>query len=163
MRNWATILLLGTQLYDLIQKAEQAFGGGSGISKRQQVLRDFGAFVEQLAKSGTLSEKLSARVLRIAPSAVNLLVEILNVFEAWDAAQEAEKPPAEEKPVEPPAQSLYLRSLGEDEKWSEADLKDGDEIYSQPWGDGSTRTYIRPAGDRSLLPAGAKLLRTVGK
>ena len=95
MRNWTTILLLGTQLYELIQKAQKDLGRGTGPAKKQQVLRDFGTFVEMVATSGALNEKASARVLRLVPSAIKFLVEAVNVFEAWDAEQEAEKPPAE--------------------------------------------------------------------
>lgn len=169
MRNWGTILLLGTQLYELIQKAEQAFGGGTGTQKRQQVLRDFGTFLETLAKSGTLSAQLSARVLRVAPAVITAVVEVLNVFEAWQAADAASKPPAVSDPAPTPnappvvTQTPYLRSLEDSEVPNDSELRNGDEIYSQPWGDGTKRTYIRPFGDRSLLPGGARLIRVVNK
>lgn len=166
MRNWTTILLLGTQLYELIQKAEKAFGDGAGAQKFQQVLKDFGLFLETLAKSGQLSEKLSGRILKNTPVVIDAFVAILNVFEAWGAAREADKPedpPPDIQPIEPPARSFYLRRLEDSEVPSDTDLLDGDEVYSVPWGDGTKRTYIRPAGDRSLLPGGAKLIRTIRK
>lgn len=46
---------------------------------------------------------------------------------------------------------------------SDADLQNGDQVYSGKRGDGSTLWWVRAAGDNSVIPPGMWWMRTVRK